>query len=396
MRSLTLFLFLFITTIAFASGEVLLIVGTRPEAIKMAPIYQELKKQGIPTLLCSTGQHAELLDGVFSLFEIKPDIDLKIMKPGQDLFYVTQSVLTGIEALIADTHPSLVVVQGDTTSAMVAALATFYHKIPIAHVEAGLRSGNIQAPFPEEMNRKLISMISTYHFAPTKQAALNLLRDGVKPVNIFCTGNTVVDALLQIKDAIHDNRLIPSVFLQEEIKIARKSGRRILLLTAHRRESFGEGLNQIFSSIKHALIAYPNLHVIYIKHPNPSIQRALDYSELEYEQNLSIFSNLTYHDMIYLMSNVDGIATDSGGIQEEGAALGKPVLILRSETDRPEVVDTGGAKLVGTDPEKIAKALEAFMKNTQLTATDQNIYGDGSASVQIVEIIKKALEENRL
>jgi len=371
---------------------VILIIGTRPEAIKMIPVYQALQKENIPTILCSTGQHTELLDSAFSLFEVVPDFDLKIMEPEQSLFHITKAVLEKTEKLFKELTPSLVVVQGDTTSAMAAALAAFYLQIPVAHVEAGLRSGNIKEPFPEELNRKMISLLASYHFAPTEHSASKLLEEGIEKKRIFCTGNTVVDALIEVQKKIRTGKLSPSFFLKEEINRHQKLGNRTLLLTAHRRESLNGGLQNIFSGVKAALERYPNLHIIYASYPNPIIQKIIKETNLASLPNISIFSALPYPDMVYLLSHVDGVATDSGGIQEEAVSLSKPVLVLRNEIDRPEGL-LGGAILVGTDPDMILQEIEKFMEKDLMISKIQPIYGDGHSSERVAKIIKNILKQ---
>lgn len=376
----------------FGQSPIVLVVGTRPEAIKMVPIYQELKQRNLPVVLCSTGQHAELLDSVFDLFDITPQCHFNIMKPGQNLTYITVEVLEKSQELFNELKPALIVVQGDTTSALSAALAAFYARIPVAHVEAGLRTNNLSSPFPEEVNRRILTLLADYHFAPTEEAVHTLLNEGVDPTRVFHTGNTIVDALFNIMNKIEVGELLPSPELVGILKEQQEKQHRTLLLTAHRRESFGEGLMQIFSAIKSALNRYPNLHVIYPVHPNPAIQRLLKQMDMEHLPNLSLLPPLPYHDLVYLLHHVDGIATDSGGIQEEGVSLNKPVFVLRNETDRPEGVSRGTAFLVGTKKEAILDRIAQFMDGTLFTKTpDSSIYGDGSAAERIANILEKAL-----
>jgi UDP-N-acetylglucosamine 2-epimerase (non-hydrolysing) len=330
------------------------------------------------------------------MFNLEPDYRLNIMKQEQDLFYITQSVLEKTKQLFKELNPSMVIVQGDTTSAVSAALAAYYLKIPVAHVEAGLRTYNRYRPFPEEMNRRLISQLSTYHFTPTKLASQALISEGFCEKNIFCTGNTVVDALWKIKQRIEKGELKPSESLQNLISYHRQAGHQIFLLTAHRRESLENGLGDIFSGVKTALQRYPALQIIYPKHPNPLIQTVLKQAQLESESNISILPPLDYCDMVYLLINVDGVLTDSGGIQEEAISLNKPTLVLRKETDRPEGVIAGIATLVGTDTEAILAGIDRLMSNNFHVTADLSIYGDGAASEYIAKIIKnhlKLLEE---
>ena len=299
-----------------------MVVGTRPEAIKMTPVYEALKKGKIPTLLCCTGQHAELL----AEYDLSPDIDFAVMKKNQDLFYLTETILKKAKLYFQEIQPSLVVVQGDTTSAMACALAAFYLKIPVAHVEAGLRSKNIHNPFPEEMNRRLITSVSSLHFAPTASAHKQLLLEGIPKSSIFRTGNTVVDALYRVID----NTLKPSIELATRVAKAKQEGKKIILLTAHRRESFNGGLKQIFTAVKQALADDPNLFVIYPKHPNPVITDILEESKLGVMPGIWVTEPMSHHDLIFTMNAATGVATDSGGVQEEAISLNKPTLILRN------------------------------------------------------------------
>jgi UDP-N-acetylglucosamine 2-epimerase (non-hydrolysing) len=373
---------------------VVLIVGTRPEAIKMAPVYFALKAKAIPTFLCSTGQHAEMLDEVFSLFGIAPDVELKVMKPGQDLFYLTETLLARIKELYESVHPSLVIVQGDTSSAMTGALAAFYLKIPVAHVEAGLRTGNIQAPFPEELNRRIITLVSSIHFAPTSKAFTQLRSEGVSEKNIVLTGNTVVDALHSVINKMKDGSLCPLPALMEVMQKQKAEGRNIILLTAHRRESFGGGLQKIFRAMKHALEADPKLFVIFPVHPNPIVRKAIEEVHLNDVANILFTPPLSYHNLVYVMNEATGVASDSGGISEEAISLKKPLLILRSETDRPEAITSGGALLVGTDESKIEEGL-LWMK--QKMAQDDGApspFGDGNASNTIASVVEEFLNSN--
>lgn len=357
----------------------------------MIPIYRALQEENIPTFLCSTGQHASLLTDALKVFEVTPDVDLKIMKPDQDLAYVTEIVLNKTKELFKQIDPTLVIVQGDTTSAMSAALAAFYLKIPVVHVEAGLRSGNIQAPFPEEMNRRVITLLASLHFAPTETSVKHLLAEGIKPESVFCTGNTVVDSLQIMLQKLNTGELIPSQALSAAIANHRAEGRKILLLTAHRRESFNGGLKQIFSAVKKTLADNPNLFIIYPMHPNPVIQKTLQEAELHSMPNILVTEPLPYSDLVYVLNAADGVLTDSGGIQEEAVSLNKPVLVLRNETDRPEGIQEGFAILVGTDEAKIVEGVQKMI--TQGSKSQESPhplpYGDGQAAKEIVRIIKK-------
>lgn len=375
----------------FAYKPVLLIAGTRPEGIKMAPVYHALKKIGIQTIFCSTGQHTEMLNTVLELFDITPDFNLSVMKPNQDLFYLTSTLLIELKDIIEKTSPGLIVVQGDTTTAMVGALAAFYAKIPVAHVEAGLRTGNIYMPFPEEINRRFISAIAKLNFAPTQQAKQNLLREGIKSEIIFCTGNTVIDALSIIKEKIKTGAIKISDNLKKIVSTVKKNRQKLIILTAHRRESFGVGLENIFSAIKTTLQHNKNLYIIYPVHPNPLVAKSLKFSELNSIENIKLVAPLLYSDLVYLMIESDGIATDSGGIQEEGVSLGKHVLVLRNETERPEGINSGIAELVGTNIEKIKNGIEKILTTDFGINTGQQTYGNGNAAIQIALKIKETL-----
>lgn len=377
---------------------IVLIVGTRPEAIKMIPLYEALKSIDIPVVLCSTGQHKELLDEMLNLFHVEKDYDLKIMKQGQDLFYITTQVLNETKKVFEEIQPSLVVVQGDTTSAMASSLSAFYLKIPIAHVEAGLRTHNIYAPFPEEMNRLLISKIATFHFAPTTYAKEKLLEEGIDESSIYVTGNTVVDALYLIQDKIIQHEISPTPSLVDLIDQLKSENKKILLLTTHRRENFGSGLTQIFQSLQKAISDYPNLAIIYPMHPNPNIKESFQKVFKNHPNEISLLPPLPYQDLVYLLTEVDGVLTDSGGIQEEAISLNKFTLILRNETDRPEGLKTEFARLVGDDPEKIESGISFLMheKNKNMKEVSSP-YGNGTASKQISQIIenfyKKSFKE---
>ncbi len=374
------------------TGPVLLVVGTRPEGIKMIPVYIALKEEQIPVLLCSTGQHTDLLEDIFAAFSVEPDFRFNIMKPGQDLFYITTTVLDKMKMILQEIKPSLVIVQGDTTSAMAAALAAFYLKIPVGHVEAGLRTGNINAPYPEEMNRTFISLIASYHFAPTALSVNNLLKEHIDPTTIFCVGNTVVDALAMMSETIRAKENLISKELEETISWCKKNNKKIVLLTAHRRESFDIGLVSIFRAIQYLLQEHSDLAIIYPMHPNPIIKRKFLETDLNHCANIFVTAPLNYTDMIYLLNNVDFVATDSGGIQEEAVSLGKPVLVLRNETDRPEGVLYGAAQLVGTDTQTIIDSCNRLLTDTPSKGYS-TIYGDGTASKKIAKIVTSLLKK---
>ncbi len=380
-----------LTLFAIGNGPIVLIVGTRPEAIKVIPVYQVLKSAGLPAVLCSTGQHKELLDDIWEIFNIKPDFDFKIMKHSQDLFYITEEVMRKSRDVFEKIKPSLVIVQGDTTTAISAALSAFYLQIPVGHIEAGLRTGNIYAPFPEELNRTIISRIAVLNFAPTEFAASKLRNEGIKEDTIYVTGNTVVDALYFIRDMISLRLINPSPAIVDLIQNIRRDQGEIMLLTAHRRESFQKSLKKIFTAIKYSLMQHPSLHVIYPMHPNPIIRKIFNEVFIEPNERIIILQPLPYQELVYLLDRVDGVATDSGGIQEEAISLNKMTLVLRNETDRPEGVFTGIATLVGDDEDKIISGIEQIfnIKSSQMQGSP---YGDGNASQKIKEVIQTFYE----
>lgn len=388
------FLFLFVCQL-FASENppVIFVIGTRPEAIKVIPVYQAFKKAGIPSLICSTGQHKELVNDLYKLFGVAPDIELSIMKPGQSPSYVTESVLREIQQPFQAIKPSMVIVQGDTCSAMAAALAAFYCKIPVGHIEAGLRTYNIYAPFPEEVHRQLISRLASLHFAPTDFAAEQLKKEGVASDKIFVTGNTVVDALYTVVDMLGSGDIRPSEDVKTAVSQLKQEGKTIFLLTAHRRESFDGGLKTIMSTIKGYLEAHPNIAVLFPVHPNPAISAILKEVFIEDASNIKFLDPLPYHDLVYLLSMVDGVLTDSGGIQEEAVSLRRPTLVLRNETDRPEAIERNLAILVGTDPLKITGGMDGILATRANGVEDDKSspYGDGKASERIASIVSQFL-----
>ncbi len=366
---------------------VLLVAGTRPEAIKLALLCKELRRLAIPTRFCALGQHAELLDDALRCFQVEPDVVRKIMKPKQDLFHINARSLLEAKKIFIKERPSLVVVQGDTTTAMASALAAFYLQIPVAHVEAGLRTPSIRRPFPEELNRRIITLVSDLHFAPTEQAAKRLLHEGVAKHTVFSTGNTVVDALFWIRKQIGSGAIQVGQELFKTIAKQKELQRKILLLTAHRRESFGDGLISIFRAIGRALQENNDLYVLFPMHPNPAIRKAFEESGLSFAANLLQLPPLSYQDLVYAMDASDIVATDSGGIQEEAASLNKHVLVLRKETDRPEA----HLLLAGTEEEKILRGIRQMLRREQLL--DRGLpYGDGSSSRRISLIIKGMLK----
>ena len=375
---------------------IVLIVGTRPEGIKMAPVYYALQKAGLPVFLCSTAQHGELLRDVFNLFGIKPDAELDIMQPGQDLFYLTQSILQKTKELFTRICPSLVLVHGDTTSAMASALSAFYLHIPIGHIEAGLRTDDLHTPFPEEMNRRMLSMLATYHFAPTQHAENQLIKQGIARENIFCTGNTIVDALRLIKTDIEQNALSIRSDIAMRIEECKRTEKKIVVMTAHRRELLESGrLEHILQGIKRFLHEHQNVFCFYPYHPNPQILHAIEQVELSSLPNMYVCEPLGYKDMVYLLDKADIIMTDSGGIQEEAVSLGKPVVVLREKTERIEGVQVGLAHVVGTDINKISACMNTLLShslNTGDALTIQSVYGNGYAADAIATIVKDKLD----
>ena len=377
--------------------KILVVFGTRPEAIKMAPLVKKLEKQTgtFETKICITAQHREMLDQVLSIFDIQPDFDLNIMKSGQDLYDITSRVLLGIRDVLKEFQPDLVLVHGDTTTSTSAALAAFYQQIAVGHVEAGLRTGNIFAPWPEEMNRMLTRCLTQFHFAPTETSRINLLKENVNQENIVVTGNTVIDALYLIT-----SRLESDLKLQNEITgLIKNKGyqintdRRLILITGHRRENFGEGFINICSAIKDLAIKYPNADLVYPVHLNPNVQKPV-HEILEGLDNVYLIEPMEYLPFVLLMEKSFLILTDSGGIQEEAPSLGKPVLVMRDTTERPEAVDAGTVRLVGTNRQKIVEEVISLMDNTEYydsMSRAHNPYGDGKAVGRIIDFIKEKL-----
>lgn len=369
-------------------APVILIIGTRPEGIKLLPLYFALQRESIPVLLCSTAQHTELLTEVFTLFSVTPDISFNVMRPGQDLFYVTQSVLQKTKELFVRVNPSLVVVQGDTTSGMAAALAAFYLKIPVVHVEAGLRTDDIQAPFPEEMNRRVMRVLSQYHFAPTSWATAQLLAEGVDKKQVFCVGNTVVDALRIITNKIDSGVLQATQKIRDIIIQAHVQQKKILLFTMHRRESFDGGVQRVYAALRDWLLQHDDVVCIYPYHPNPHIISALKETAFARLPNIILMDPLSYIDLVYVLQHAAVVATDSGGIQEEAVSLGKSVIVLREKTERIEAVWAGCAQLVGTDHNMIYAALQAAFEGNTDTVSHVSLFGDGYAAEKMVHILK--------
>ena len=375
----------------------MLVFGTRPEAIKMAPLVKEFQKhpKEFQTVVCVTGQHREMLDQVLHLFEIEPDYDLNIMKQGQDLYDVTARVLTGMRDVLKEAQPDVVLVHGDTTTSTAAALASFYQQIPVGHVEAGLRTRNIYSPWPEEMNRQITGRIAAYHFAPTALSRQNLLEEGIKPESIVVTGNTVIDALYMVVDKIKNDDCL-NISLREELREAGydverlKTGeRKLVLITGHRRENFGQGFIHMCLAIKTLTEKYPNVDFVYPMHLNPNVRKPIrEVFGEKTASNMFFIEPLEYLSFVYLMEKSTIVLTDSGGIQEEAPGLGKPVLVMRDTTERPEALEAGTVKLVGTDFEKIVGEVSMLLEDEgyyEKMSKAVNPYGDGMACGRIVE-----------
>ena len=382
--------------------KVMLVFGTRPEAIKMAPLIKEFQKypNEFLTVICVTGQHREMLDQVLNIFEIVPDYDLNIMKQEQDLYDVTAKVLTGIRDVLKEAEPDVVFVHGDTTTSMATVLATFYQQIPVGHVEAGLRTHNIYSPWPEEMNRQLTGRIATYHFSPTLLSKQNLLNEGIGEDNIVVTGNTVIDALYMVVEKIKTDKKLNS-----ELELAlNKAGynvnrlqneKKMVLVTGHRRENFGNGFISMCHAIRALREKYLEVDFVYPMHLNPNVRSAIHEV---FGDNLSGLSNmffiepLEYLSFVCLMEKATVVLTDSGGIQEEAPALGKPVLVMRNTTERPEALEAGTAKLVGTNYDRIVNEVSALLDNRDYydqRSQAVNPYGDGFACRRIVEVLRQ-------
>ena len=381
--------------------KIMLVFGTRPEAIKMAPLVKEFQKHPdtFQTIVCVTGQHREMLDQVLNIFDIRPDFDLNIMKQGQDLYDVTARVLTGMREVLREAQPDVVLVHGDTTTSTAAALAAFYQQIPVGHVEAGLRTHNILSPWPEEMNRQITGRIASYHFAPTALSRQNLLQENVDDANITVTGNTVIDALYWVVDRIKNDRSLDAE-LEEVLRRAGydvnrlADGRPLVLITGHRRENFGDGFINMCTAIKQLTERYPNVDFVYPMHLNPNVRRPIHEvfgDDLSNLGNMHFIEPLEYLSFVYLMEKSTIVLTDSGGIQEEAPGLGKPVLVMRDTTERPEALEAGTVKLVGTDREKIFNEVSTLLDDATAYARMSqavNPYGDGLACSRIVERLK--------
>ena len=395
--------------------KIMLVFGTRPEAIKMCPLVKEFQKypEDFKTLVCVTGQHREMLDQVLQIFDVKPDYDLNIMKQGQDLYDVTARVLVGMRDILDTVKPDVVLVHGDTTTSLAAAMAAFYRQIPVGHVEAGLRTHNLYSPWPEEMNRQVTGRIAEYDFAPTPLSRQNLLDEGVSEDKITVTGNTVIDALHWVVGKIESKiqlskklaeKLRVSGYDTSRLEIPGRAGndgkKRLVLITGHRRENFGEGFISMCTAIRDLARKYPEVDFVYPMHLNPNVRKAVGEvfgSEISRQarndkgDNLFFIEPLDYLDFVYLMSRSYIVLTDSGGIQEEAPGLGKPVLVMRDTTERPEALDAGTVRLVGTDYNKIVNEVSALLDDKnhyEAMSHAVNPYGDGKACLRIVEKLK--------
>lgn len=378
---------------------VMLVFGTRPEAIKMAPLVKEFQKHpdSFRTLVCVTGQHRQMLDQVLEIFDIRPDYDLNIMRQGQDLYDVTARVLTGMRDVLAEARPDIVLVHGDTTTSTAAALAAFYRQIPVGHVEAGLRTHNIYSPWPEEKNRQITGRLASLHFAPTPLSRANLLAEGIPADKITVTGNTVIDALHMVTDKI---RTTPELGLTLTRQLAeagydtrRTDNRRLVLITGHRRENFGDGFISMCRAIKALSEKYPEVDFVYPMHLNPNVRKPIHEvfgEDLDGLGNMFFIEPLEYLSFVFLMEKAHIVLTDSGGIQEEAPGLGKPVLVMRDTTERPEALEAGTVRLVGTDFDKIVNEVSALLDDPvryESMSRATNPYGDGNASPRILAAI---------
>lgn len=380
--------------------KILCVFGTRPEAIKMAPVVKELQKHSdvFEIKVCVTAQHRQMLDQVLKIFEITPDFDLNIMQPGQDLHDVTARVVLGLREVLSEYKPEMVLVHGDTTTSLAAALAAYYQKIAVGHVEAGLRTNNIYSPWPEEINRQVTARIAACHFAPTATSQLNLLQENIASESIIITGNTVIDALLMVIERIRNDKDL-------EVKLhycLSKNGycitdRKYILVTGHRRENFGQGFLDICAALKQIAKNNPEIDIVYPVHMNPNVSGPVN-EILNGIGNVYLIEPLEYEEFLYLMSRCYLILTDSGGIQEEGPSLGKPVLVMRDTTERPEAVEAGTVKLVGTNPEKIVNETQLLLDQSNAyreMAQAHNPYGDGKAATRIARYLQDVLIDGK-
>lgn len=381
--------------------KIMLVFGTRPEAIKMAPLVKSFQadKDDFETIVCVTGQHREMLDQVLSIFDIKPDYDLDIMKQGQDLYDVTARVLIGMREVLKETQPDVVLVHGDTTTSTASALAAFYQQIPVGHVEAGLRTHNIYSPWPEEMNRLITGRIASYHFSPTPLSRQNLLNEGVKEDTVIVTGNTVIDALYMVVDKIKNDKKLNTdlecVIQSAGYDVSRlKESKKLVLITGHRRENFGDGFISMCRAIKDLQTKYPEVDFVYPMHLNPNVRKPIHEvfgEDLSNLGNMFFIEPLEYLSFVYLMEKSNLVLTDSGGIQEEAPGLGKPVLVMRDTTERPEALESGTVKLVGTNFDRIVTEVSNLLDDEvyyEKMSKAVNPYGDGLACGRIVNTLK--------
>ncbi len=379
----------------------MLVFGTRPEAIKMAPLVKEFEKypEAFETIVCVTGQHRQMLDQVLQLFDIKPQYDLNIMKQGQDLYDVTSRVLVGLRDVLKEAQPDVVLVHGDTTTSVAAALAAFYQQIPVGHVEAGLRTHNIYSPWPEEMNRQITGRIAKYNFAPTPLSRQNLLEEKVKDNSIIVTGNTVIDALYWVVNKINNDESLNEELTQKLCQAGYDTnrladGKKLVLITGHRRENFGDGFINMCTAIRDLTNKYPSVDFVYPMHLNPNVRKPIHKvfgEDLSNLGNMFFIEPLEYLEFVFLMEKSTIVLTDSGGIQEEAPGLGKPVLVMRDTTERPEALDAGTVKLVGTNYDKIVSEVSALLEDEsyyERMSKAVNPYGDGLACSRIVEKLK--------
>ena len=379
--------------------KILLVFGTRPEAIKMAPLVKKLQEmpEEFQTVVCVTGQHREMLDQVLRLFDIIPEYDLNIMKPNQDLYDITSRILLGMRDVLKEVQPDIVLVHGDTTTSMAAALAAFYQQIPVGHVEAGLRTGNIYSPWPEEMNRLITGRITTHHFSPTPLARENLLREYVAEEQIIVTGNTVIDALQMVVGKLREDAALAGEVANRigemGYDVQRLDGtKRMVLITGHRRENFGEGFLNICHAIKNLAAKYPQVDFVYPMHLNPNVRKPVLEILGEGAANVFLIEPLDYLPFVYMMQHSTLILTDSGGVQEEAPGLGKPVLVMRDTTERPEAVEAGTVLLVGTNREKIEQGVSMLLDDADCyrrMSEAVNPYGDGEACNRIVDRLRQ-------
>ena len=374
--------------------KILIVFGTRPEAIKMAPLVKEFEKyqNDFDLKVCVTAQHREMLDQVLDIFEIEPDYDLDIMSPGQDLYDITSNVLLGIKQVLSEFNPDIVLVHGDTTTTSATSLAAFYQRVAIGHVEAGLRTGNLYSPWPEEANRQITGVLANYHFAPTETSKNNLILENKSEDNIVVTGNTVIDALFLALEKINESKelkqRIDSSFATYNLQL--DTLKKIILVTGHRRENFGQGFIDICEALKKLALRNSEIDIIYPVHLNPNVQRPVKEILLGVS-NVHLIDPLEYQSFIYLMSKSHFIITDSGGVQEEAPSLGKPVLVMRDTTERPEAIEAGTVKLVGTNSDKIIKEAQKLLDDQEeyeKMSQAHNPYGDGKASQRIVNFLK--------